>query len=89
MASGGWFGKLLTNPLGAVGSLLGGGGEYTVPTPEVKASDLVQSTSSLQPNSPVMGDDTANSAKKKRGIASLYVNRNSGSTGGNIGRGGF
>lgn len=87
MASGGWLGKLISAPLRLVG--LGGSGEtYSVPEPEVRAVDLVQSADAMQPSAPVMGSEQ--NTKKKRGISSLYVDRDKGGSNDSYtGRGGL
>ena len=87
MASGGWLGNILSAPLRLIG--LGGNGEtYSVPEPEVRAVDLVQSADAMQPSAPVMGSEQ--NTKKKRGVSSLYVDReNSGSSNSYTGRGGL
>lgn len=96
MASGGWLGKMIIGPL--FSSLLGGGSKSVKASdstyPSVTARDLVSSTSSLTPSSPVMGSDSDQSddsvvSKKKRGISSLYVDNNTGGTGDYTGRGGL
>lgn len=81
MASGGWLGNIISAPLRIVDGILGGGSSaqtYKVEQPQVRATDLVQETSAMQPEEPVMGYDQ-NTNKKKRGISSLYVKSNSGS----------
>ena len=87
MASGGWLGKIISAPLQLIG--LGGNGEtYSVPEPEVRAVDLVQSADAMQPSAPVMGSEQ--NTKKKRGISSLYVDRDTGSSNSSYtGRGGL
>lgn len=74
MASGGWLGNIISAPLKIVDGILGGGGSYKVEQPSVRATDLVQETSAMQPEEPVMGYDQT--TKKKRGISSLYVKTN-------------
>lgn len=87
MSSGGWLGNILSLPMKIVSSITGAGSHtYSASdnySPTVKASDLVSSTTAETPDAPVMGDDTTYSQKKrnKRGLSSLYVNSDTGSTG--------
>lgn len=74
MASGGWLGNIISAPFKIVDGLLGGGESYKVEQPSIRATDLVQETSAMQPEEPVMGYDQ--NTKKKRGISSLYVKSN-------------
>lgn len=88
MASGGWLGNILSAPFKIVDGIFGGGGTYSVPEPKVRAVDLVQSADAMQPSAPIMGSEQ--NTKKKRGISSLYVDReNSGSSNSYTGRGGL
>lgn len=88
MASGGWLGNLISAPLKIVDGILGGGGTYSASEPEVRAVDLVQNVEAMQPSAPVMGSEQ--NSKKKRGISSLYVDRDMGSSNSSYtGRGGL
>lgn len=93
MASGGWLGNIISAPLRLVDNILGGGNDETVSAstttyPTVTARDLVSSTESAAPQAPVMGSDNSypsgtNSTRKKRGLASLYIDNKDNSTNNN------
>lgn len=96
MASGGWLGNILSMPF----KMLFGGGQQVSAAqstyPSVTARDLVSSTSSMTPSSPIMGSDSDQSdsglnvvRKRKKGISSLYVDKTTGGSGDYTGRGGL
>ena len=84
MASGGWLGNIISAPLKLVSGILGGGSSESASSsvyPTVTARDLVSSTESTAPQAPVMGDDNSyptgtNATRKKRGLSSLYIDKN-------------
>lgn len=83
MASGGWLGNIISLPMKILGSVMGAGSHsYTPQNTQVKASDLVSSTTAETADAPVMGSDTTygdgTTKKKKRGLSQLYAGNSGG-----------
>lgn len=79
--------KVVSAPFKAVGSVLGIGGSNSqtvkVQTPDVTGAQIQASTQAQAPEAPVLGTENTtldqNGKKKKKGKASLLINKDSGS----------
>lgn len=81
------FKKVVSAPFKAVGKVLGIGGGQTVnvSAPDVSGAQVVPSTASPAPESPVLGTEntTQDKVKKNKGKSRLLINNDSSPSSGN------
>lgn len=81
------FKKVVSAPFKAVGKVLGIGGGQTVnvSAPDVSGAQVLPSTASPAPESPVLGTEntTQDKVKKKKGKSRLLINSDSSPSSGN------
>ena len=81
------FKKIVSAPFKAVGSILGigGGHNVSVSAPDVSGAQVVPSTASPAPESPVLGTEntTQDKTKRKKGKSRLLINNDSSPSSGN------
>lgn len=65
------FKRIVSAPFELVGNILGYDNKANVSTPNVSAAQVVPNTASAVPESPALGTEN----KKKKGKASLLINR--------------
>ena len=79
--------KVVSAPLKVVGSVLGSGGgqSVNVSAPDVSGAQVLPSTASPAPESPVLGTEntTQDKTKKKKGKSRLLINSDNSPSSGN------
>lgn len=73
------FKRIVSAPFELVGNVLGYGNKADVSAPKVSAAQVVPSTASAVPESPALGTEN----KKKKGKASLLIDRDNSRSSGN------
>lgn len=77
----GFVGKLVNSILSPFFGGMSESNPTNIPQPAVKASDLVQSTTAVEPEAPVIGDNTNTEAVRKKKVSrkSLLIDKTSNS----------